>query len=238
MSVCQKLGVILESKVVQKLTLEKKFLLKNGLLNRYSLKNSFEYVDSWPKLLLFRTHHLWNSTTELILMLILLWICSWCQGSRELPQSICILQQQSSSYPVKISRWFLMWLKHILEEFRLEKRIFFIKDELHSSSPCWVILRSLHLFDYDKHIPWLLWLSIGITVVWTNRIECWYSYEYALDVSVPGNFLRAFVYSDSKAECNPISRQSKLLFVLQPPFHVRLKQMGFNLCECRKYHFW
>ena len=26
----------------------------------------FEYVDYWPKILLFRTHHLLNSTTELI----------------------------------------------------------------------------------------------------------------------------------------------------------------------------
>ena len=33
MSVRQKLGVILESKVIQKLSLEKKFFLKNGLLN-------------------------------------------------------------------------------------------------------------------------------------------------------------------------------------------------------------
>ena len=28
---------------------------------------SFEHVDSWAKSLLFRTHHLWNSTTELTL---------------------------------------------------------------------------------------------------------------------------------------------------------------------------
>ena len=35
MSVCQKLCVILKSKVVQKLSLEKKCLLKNGLLNWY-----------------------------------------------------------------------------------------------------------------------------------------------------------------------------------------------------------
>ena len=28
------------------------------------------YVDSWAKSLLFRTHHLWNSTTELILIYI------------------------------------------------------------------------------------------------------------------------------------------------------------------------
>ena len=26
----------------------------------------FEYIDFWPKILLFRTQHLWNSTTELI----------------------------------------------------------------------------------------------------------------------------------------------------------------------------
>ena len=32
----QKLGLILESKVVQKLSLEKKFITKNGLLNWYS----------------------------------------------------------------------------------------------------------------------------------------------------------------------------------------------------------
>ena len=31
--VCQKLGMILENKVVQKLKLEKKFFTKNGLLN-------------------------------------------------------------------------------------------------------------------------------------------------------------------------------------------------------------
>ena len=41
------------------------------LTNRHSSMTfwffSFEYVDSRPKILLFRTHHLWNSTTELIL---------------------------------------------------------------------------------------------------------------------------------------------------------------------------
>ena len=31
-------------------------------------KKSFECVDSWPIILLFRTYHLWNSTTELILV--------------------------------------------------------------------------------------------------------------------------------------------------------------------------
>ena len=32
------------------------------------IKISFEHVDSWAKSLLFRTHHLWNSTTELTLL--------------------------------------------------------------------------------------------------------------------------------------------------------------------------
>ena len=106
MSVCQKLGTILESKVVQKLSLEKKvftekwspklifsdeiFFWKNSvdfwhrkwtlkvqfwhfLTNCNSLKdflkeNSLKYVDSWPKILLFRTHHLRKSMTELILI--------------------------------------------------------------------------------------------------------------------------------------------------------------------------
>ena len=75
----QKLGMILENKVVQKLKLEvtkngcpsnfdtKKLTLKiqfwHFLMNHNSLtdvkkKNSFEYVDSWPKILLSRNHHL------------------------------------------------------------------------------------------------------------------------------------------------------------------------------------
>ena len=35
---------------------------------------SFKCIDFWPKILLFRTHHLWNSTTELILTYISLFI--------------------------------------------------------------------------------------------------------------------------------------------------------------------
>ena len=44
----QKLGMILENKVVQKLKLE----------NNCLKKNSFEHVDYWAKILHFRTHHL------------------------------------------------------------------------------------------------------------------------------------------------------------------------------------
>ena len=55
----------------QKLTLKVRFW--HFLTNCHSLTEffnffSFEYVDSWPKILLFRTHHLWNYTTELILI--------------------------------------------------------------------------------------------------------------------------------------------------------------------------
>ena len=44
------------------------------LTNCYSLHSrntvvvSFECVEFWPKMLLFRTHHLWNSTTEMTLL--------------------------------------------------------------------------------------------------------------------------------------------------------------------------
>ena len=51
----------------QKLTLKVRFwhfLMNHNSLTDSLKKISFEYVDSWPKILLFRTHHLWNSTTE------------------------------------------------------------------------------------------------------------------------------------------------------------------------------
>ena len=87
MSVHQKLGINLESKVVQKLSLEKKVSTKKWSpklmfldifflirlifdIHFHYYQISSEYVDSWPKTLLIRTHNLWNSTTELILMYI------------------------------------------------------------------------------------------------------------------------------------------------------------------------
>ena len=55
----------------RKLSLKVRFW--HFLTNRNSSKdffkaNFFEYVHSWPKSLLLRTHHLWNSMTELILV--------------------------------------------------------------------------------------------------------------------------------------------------------------------------
>ena len=85
MTVCQKLGMILGNKVVQKLKLEnnvfnKKWSSKLIFLNDFFFFNSgnfgrkklpfkvqfedffiyfsFKHVDSWAKILLFRTHHL------------------------------------------------------------------------------------------------------------------------------------------------------------------------------------
>ena len=49
-TVRQRVGMILENKVVQKLKLE-----KNGF---FLQKKSFEHIDSWAKILHFWTHHL------------------------------------------------------------------------------------------------------------------------------------------------------------------------------------
>ena len=38
--------------------------------DRFLKNKSFEYIDSWPKILLFRTHHLSNSSTELMYIFI------------------------------------------------------------------------------------------------------------------------------------------------------------------------
>ena len=58
----QKLGMILENKVVQKLKLEKNVFHKKWspkliLLTEFFFE-CFEHVDSWAKILHFRTHHL------------------------------------------------------------------------------------------------------------------------------------------------------------------------------------
>jgi len=58
----------------QKLTLKVQFwhfLTNRNSSTDFFKENSFEYVDSWPKKLLLRTHHTWNSTTELTLVCIM-----------------------------------------------------------------------------------------------------------------------------------------------------------------------
>ena len=44
--------------------------MNHNLSTDFFKEISFECVDSWPKIFLFRTHYLWNSTTELTLMYI------------------------------------------------------------------------------------------------------------------------------------------------------------------------
>ena len=39
------------------------------------IKISFEHFDFWIKITLFRTHNLWNSTTELTIMTVWIWGC-------------------------------------------------------------------------------------------------------------------------------------------------------------------
>ena len=54
-------------KKLPKLYVQSKFLLPKIDWIFFSSFFPFEYIDSLPKILLSRTHHLWNSTTELIL---------------------------------------------------------------------------------------------------------------------------------------------------------------------------
>ena len=53
-----------------------------------------EYVDSWPKFLLFRTHHLYNSTTELTLISILR--TSLYSGQKSVLRKYSITAEQQS----------------------------------------------------------------------------------------------------------------------------------------------
>ena len=70
MSVHQKFGILLENKSGWRIESWKNVFTKNWSPKTFHWriqKKSFEYVDSWPKILLSRTHHLWNCTNELIL---------------------------------------------------------------------------------------------------------------------------------------------------------------------------
>jgi hypothetical protein len=59
------------------------FLLNCHSSTEFLLIFSFEYVDSWPRILLFRTHYLSNFTTKLILLCI-------CQMfNRRLQEAFC-----------------------------------------------------------------------------------------------------------------------------------------------------
>ena len=60
-----------------------------------------QHVDSWPKILLFRTHHLWNSTTKLILFSI------W-GGSCDLPPTSIIMCAVCHFSSLVVIKWFFL----------------------------------------------------------------------------------------------------------------------------------
>ena len=60
------------------------------------------HVDSWPKSLLLRTHHLWNSTTKLTLLLHTLLSLRWLIEKLALPMELLHL---SPIYPSSFLRF-------------------------------------------------------------------------------------------------------------------------------------
>ena len=133
MTVCQKLGVILKSKVVQKLSFEKIRLIFDiqNWLWKYDFGTFWQtvitrriflkifpwwHVDSWPKSLLLRTQHLWNSTTELILDCLIEMVFIECHIWVAMCQLIC------SSAPVKYKRKGLLLNQICIEQNRARQR--------------------------------------------------------------------------------------------------------------------
>ena len=62
-------------------------------------KKSFELVDSWAKILHFRTHHIYNSTTELTLMYALLNYLSRNQKNNNSILDCCNMNLKKSFQP-------------------------------------------------------------------------------------------------------------------------------------------
>ena len=57
---------------------------------------------------------------------------------------------------------------------------------LPSNSPCWVTLRSLHLFHFDESISSFRQLLIRDHSLDLNGVKCWRSYDRALFANVQG----------------------------------------------------
>ena len=69
------------------------------------------------------------------------------------------------------------------------KFVFFFfrkKEGLLSNSPCWVTLRSLHLFHFDESISSFRQLLIRDHSLDLNGLKCWRSYDRALFANVQG----------------------------------------------------
>ena len=100
----------------KKLTLKVQFW--HFLTNHNSLQDclktiSVEHVDSWAKILRFRTHHLWNSTTELTLN----YLPSKSPGTSPLAKRVFILSKKLESKTLDSSR-----MKQIFSPLHPERR--------------------------------------------------------------------------------------------------------------------
>ena len=60
------------------------------------------------------------------------------------------------------------------------------KEGLPSNSPCWVTLRSLHLYHFDESISSFRQLLIRDHSLDLNGVKCWRSYDRALFANVQG----------------------------------------------------
>ena len=79
---------------------------------------SFELVDSWPKILLFRTHHLWNSTTELILMKSKETSCEKSAPSESISTHYGILHVMWSIFEYKVFYEIGLWVNLLVKSIK------------------------------------------------------------------------------------------------------------------------
>ena len=81
----------------------KKSFVNINLEDHFLLKTCFllsKHVASWPKILLFRTHHLWNSTNELILV-----NSSFCRRPRNTLRKKNTKHWRPQSFLPYLGRW-------------------------------------------------------------------------------------------------------------------------------------
>ena len=111
---------------------------------------SFKYVDSWPKILLFRNHHLWNSTTKLILQCVAVHNVSIVNFVNMYGILFCIYLQQFILQAIikSVPKMFLRVLK--------ERNICFCQSGMKSTFTKSKILK---VRTYNRHDYTLAWQS-------------------------------------------------------------------------------
>ena len=98
---------------LQKFTLKIRFW--HFLTNQHSLTELFLifflWVDSWPKILLFTTHHLLNSTTELILL-----PSDWIHRSKIKRHKMTLIQYDIlSAWHIEVKIFLKVYFSNLLE---------------------------------------------------------------------------------------------------------------------------